>query len=178
MSWSVPSTICAVITTTTGSDMRSPATRVVFDCPIYAQALINPKGPAAACLTLAQTGLLSLYISDYVLQEIYELSSKLKPRLGVTADRVQRLIHDLAKYARPLDTVPAAYTHPLDPDDSHYVNLAIATNSQFIISRDQHLLDLMDNTQAMGQDFQARYPTIQVIDPATFLEYVRSQKRG
>src|SRR5437870_8460082 len=115
--------------------------KVVFDCPIYAQALINPRGPAGVCLAHAQRGHLILFISAYVVQEIRELPFKLKPKLGVTPDRVERLIQDLGKYARPMDNVPEIYIHPIDIDDSHYVNLALATGSHLIVSRDRHLLN-------------------------------------
>jgi predicted nucleic acid-binding protein len=68
---------------------------VVFDCTVFAQALINPKGPAGACLSAAQQNRLRLFISNYVIQEIRELPTKLPPRLGVTDERIEALIIDL-----------------------------------------------------------------------------------
>ena len=91
---------------------------VVFDCNVFAQALINPNGPAAVCLSNAQRGRTVLFVSDYILQEIRELPSKIKPKLGATVARVERFIQDIAKYARVIDRVPRIFTHSLDPDDS------------------------------------------------------------
>jgi predicted nucleic acid-binding protein len=53
--------------------MAEAPQKVVFDCPVFAQALINAKGPGAACVTHARDGHLTLFVSDYVLQEIREL---------------------------------------------------------------------------------------------------------
>ncbi len=78
----------------------------VFDCTIFAQALINPAGPAGACLTAAQRGQVQVFVTDYVLGEIRELPAKLPAKLGVTAERVDRLILDLAKYTQPVETSP------------------------------------------------------------------------
>jgi hypothetical protein len=69
--------------------MEGEAERVVFDCVVYAQAIINPDGPAGKCLELAREGSLSLCTSDYLLGEIRELPGKLSPRLKVTATKVE-----------------------------------------------------------------------------------------
>lgn len=151
-----------------------PLERVVFDCPIFAQALINPRGPAGACITLAQSGQITLFISEYVLREIRELPQKLKPKLGVTPERVEALIADIAKYAVLISDVPATYTHPIDPDDSPYINLAIAAQARLIASRDAHLLNLMDEARAEGKDFRRRFPDIAVVTPGHLLHEIRS----
>ena len=156
---------------------ESAPQRVVFDCPIYAQALINPRGPAAACLSLAQSGRIVLFISDYVVQEIRELPTKLKPKLGVTPERVEGLIHDLAKYAQVVENVPERYVHPFDADDSHYINLALATQSQLVVSRDKHLLNLMDQIREEARDFVKRFPELQIVEPQILLQMLKAEPR-
>lgn len=150
--------------------MSGPAPlRVVFDCSVFARALISPAGPAGACLNAAQRGEIKIFISDYVIQEIRELPSKIRPKLGVTTERVERLIQDLGKYGEPRQNIPELFVHPRDPDDSHYVNLAATTNSALILTRDDHLLQLMDVTTPLGLDFQRRFPGLRVITPEQFL---------
>jgi predicted nucleic acid-binding protein len=56
----------------------------VFDCTVLVQALVNPEGPAGACLVAAQEGRVRLFVSDFVIREIHELPQKLRARLGVT----------------------------------------------------------------------------------------------
>jgi putative PIN family toxin of toxin-antitoxin system len=148
--------------------------KVVFDCVVFAQALINPKGPAAACLAFAQQGRVVVFVSDYVLQEIRELPRKINPRFGVTSERVDGLIQELAKFAQVVGQVAAVYVHPIDPDDSHYVNLALAAGAKLIASRDRHLLDLMDSAKPHSREFQARFPSLRITTPESLIASLRT----
>ena len=150
--------------------------RVVFDCPVYAQALINPTGPAAECLRACQNRRLLLFISSYVIQEIRELPGKVKSRLGVTQGRVEALVQDLIKYAELVEHVPDVYSHPIDPDDSHYINLAAVTDSRLIVSRDRHLLNLMDTGRPEGQDFQRLFPDLIILPPDRLANELRAAR--
>jgi predicted nucleic acid-binding protein len=47
----------------------NPRPRVVFDCMIYLQATINDSGPAAALLRLVDSGAISLFVSEEILEE-------------------------------------------------------------------------------------------------------------
>ena len=64
--------------------MTAQPEKVVFDCMVFAQALINPVGPAGACVEMARARRIQLILSSYVLQEVRELPAKLPRRLGVT----------------------------------------------------------------------------------------------
>jgi uncharacterized protein len=152
--------------------------KVVFDCVVFAQALINPKGPAAACLALAQQGKVVVFVSDYVLQEIRELPQKINPRFGVTPERVDGLIQELAKFARMVGQAAEVYVHPIDPDDSHYVNLALAAGAKLIASRDRHLLDLMDPAKPHAREFQSRFPSLLITTPESLIARFRASETG
>jgi uncharacterized protein len=152
--------------------MSSAGVNVVFDCVIYAQALINPNGVAGRCIDVAQDGHACLFLSEYVLNEIRELPSKLPAEYGVTPAQIERLVDGLLAFAVWVDEVPAVYAHPHDPDDSHYVNLALATGSELIVSRDRHLLNLMDAKRKEAQDFMRLFPTLRVLDPPAFLREI------
>ena len=118
--------------------------RVVFDCNVFAQALLNQQGPAGRCLELAQARRVELFVSEFVLDEISELHLKLPARAGITAEDTEDLAKAARSFAKVLDPVPAIYAHPIDPDDSAYVNLALAAKAPLIVSRDRHLLGLND----------------------------------
>jgi putative PIN family toxin of toxin-antitoxin system len=156
--------------------MSGEVERVVFDCVVYAQAIINPDGPAGACLEFAREGVLSLCISDYLLREIRELPGKLAPRLNITPQKVQEFIEDLVSFSRWIADVPHLYTLERDPDDSHYINLALASDAKLISSRDRDLLDLMDLSFPTARDFQTRFPTLRILRPEELLHYVRSAR--
>ncbi len=148
---------------------------VVFDCTIFAQALININGPSGKCLTAAQQGQVQLFITDYVLQEIRELPDKIPTKLDVTPDRVDRLIHELAKYTKLVKGVPPIFSYDRDPDDAHYINLALATNSKYVVSRDNDLLDLMDASRPEGSRFRLQFPSLDIINPTLLLALLTRQ---
>jgi predicted nucleic acid-binding protein len=95
--------------------MTASILRVVFDCVIYAQAIISHSGPAAACLDHVRAGELRLIWSDYVLQEIRELPQKLPTRLQVTLERVEIFILALASYVRPCNADPRDLSQSVRP---------------------------------------------------------------
>ncbi len=143
--------------------------RVVYDCNIYVQALINLNGPAARCVELAHTGDALLFVSPFVLAEIRDIHEKLPSKYGVTAKQTEDLASYVISFATLISNVPEIYLHPFDPDDSHYVNLAVHTGSALIVSRDRHLLDLMDNVRVEARAFRQQFPLLQIIDPVAFL---------
>jgi putative PIN family toxin of toxin-antitoxin system len=154
--------------------MSAAPDRVVFDCVIFAQALISDSGPAAECVELARSGTIRLVLSDYVLTEIRELPSKLPARLLVTSERVEAFLNDVAPLAEMINDVPEIYRHPIDADDSHYVNLALAASATLITSRDRHLLDLMDESQPHGRTFRQQFPQLEIVRPEELVRRVRS----
>jgi len=153
--------------------MSEAPPRVVFDCVIFAQALINESGPAGQCLELARSNRIRLVLSDYVITEIRELPSKLPARLLVTMDRVETFIQDAVTLGEMVGDVPEVYQHPVDADDSHYVNLALAAAATLITSRDHHLLDLMDQSQPLGRAFRQQFPQLDILRPEELLRRLR-----
>lgn len=150
--------------------------RVVFDCVIFTQALINPKGPAGGCLKAAESGECLLHVSPFVLQEISELPGKLPARHGLTAERVETLIAQVREFAVVVTDVPERFTHPADPKDSAYINLALATNSELVVSRDRHLLTLMDDSTPDGRSFKRQFPDLRVLKPVEFLKELEARR--
>ena len=68
-----------------GSRSVSDPRRVVYDCNIFTQALMNPLGPAGACVVAAIENRVTLFVSEFVLEEIRDIPNKPTPRsVGVT----------------------------------------------------------------------------------------------
>ncbi|SRR6266516_3299756 len=143
--------------------------KVVYDCNIFVQALINLNGPAARCVELAKAGSVLLFASPYVLAEVREIHLKTPVKYGITAEQTDELARTIASFAILVTSVPEVYRHPFDPDDSHYVDLAVKADARLIVSRDGHLLMLADSGRKEGQDFQARFPALRILDPVQFL---------
>jgi predicted nucleic acid-binding protein len=60
-----------------------------------------------------------------------------------------------------------------DPDDEPYLNLAIESGAQFLVTLDRDLLDLMNWNTDEGRDFQSRYPNLTILDPVSFMKELR-----
>ena len=144
--------------------------RVVFDCNVFAQALLTPKGAARRCVDLVRGGEIILYVSDYVLDEIRELHTKLPAKAGVIAKDTDDLAQVVRGVATFIANVPEVYVHPIDADDSPYVNLAIATGARLILSADKHLLNLTSGNKPWAKEFAERFADIKVERPDQFLQ--------
>jgi putative PIN family toxin of toxin-antitoxin system len=153
--------------------------KIVFDCNVYAQALMNPDGPSGVCLQAMIDRPKRLLVSNWVIQEIGELPNKGSLRsLGVSEERVAGVIAALRDAAVKIDKPGTRFEHPIDEDDSAYINLAIEGAADVIVSRDKHLLNLMSPAKPWSADFRARFPQIRVMSPETFLEELRAEAGG
>jgi putative PIN family toxin of toxin-antitoxin system len=152
----------------------SDATRVVYDCNTFVQAFASPGGPAGRCVQLALDGKVQLFVSPAVLAELRDVlfRPKVIAQLHLRPDRIDAFIEAMAAAATMIDSFAAAFEYPRDPDDAHYVNLALAAGARLIVSRDNDLLDLMSPTSPDALDFQRRFPSIRVLDPVAFLAEV------
>lgn len=154
--------------------MNPSRAAVVYDCNVYVQALMNAGGPAGSCVKWALDGRVSLFLSNQVLAEISEAPQKPTPaRFGVSHHRTESLIVDLLKVATLVPYVPIVFSYERDPDDAHYVNLALAASATLIVSRDRDLLDLMDASRPEGGEFHRRFPALRILDPVQFLRQAR-----
>ncbi len=73
-----------------------------------------------------------------------------------------------------LQGFPELFAYQRDPEDAHYVNLAVAADARLIVSRDKDLLDLMDLAKPEAADFQNRYPALRILSPVEFLREVET----
>ena len=147
--------------------------KVIYDCNIHLQRLLNPDGPGGACIRLAMAGDVELVISNYILDELRDLSTRpALRRAGISEQAVEGHISELSRNCTLVTHVPLIFEHPIDRDDSHYVNLAIATEAKLIVSRDRHLLGLMDVTKPWSADFRQRFAAIRILTAEEFLRKI------
>lgn len=151
----------------------TPNDRVVFDCNIFFQAVLNPTGPARRCFDEAAGNRFKLVYDSHVLSEFSEVTSRQKllrkyPQL--TDGRVEELLDLTRLIGESHENVPAIYRLVRDNDDAHYIDLAIATSAICVVSRDNDLLTLRDPSHPDGREFLARYPNLLILDPVAFLQ--------
>lgn len=157
----------------------SASRTAVFDCNVFLQLMINPRGAAHGCWESVLSGEVQLFVSEFVIGEIRALPHH--PRLRrfrqITEEKVGEFIAELLSIAVLVDEPPALFELPRDPDDAHYVNLAIATGSMLVVSNDRDLLDLMEDTNDTGIVLRIRYPKFRVLTPSAFLQELKPPSR-
>jgi putative PIN family toxin of toxin-antitoxin system len=145
---------------------------VVCDCMIFLQAVANENGPAAAVLRLLDHDAISLFVSEAIFEEVRDVLSRAEVRArnkGITDARMDALFTRLAEKAIAIKNVPEEFRYERDPDDEPYINLALTTRAQYLVTRDTDLLDLMDESTEAGKGFRFKYPFLRILDPLAFL---------
>ena len=146
----------------------------VFDCMGFLQAATNDRGPASACLAFVEDRVLTLYLSPAILSEVQEVLARptIRKRFPhLTQERGDIFIQKLGDLAVLVSDVPDAGVALSDPDDLPYLNLLIAANADYLVTRDNGLLDLMKDPS-----FLAKYPHVQIVEPVSFLSSVRARQ--
>jgi putative PIN family toxin of toxin-antitoxin system len=154
----------------------APPPGVVFDCNILLQATVRSTGPAFACLESVEAGLCTLYVSPATMAELDDVLrrpavrrkfSTLSPALSAA------FLSHLADVATFVEDIPVLVDFARDPKDAPYLNLALATHASYLISRDNDLLALASLENSEGRAFQARFPHLTILDPASFLRVLQ-----
>jgi putative PIN family toxin of toxin-antitoxin system len=141
--------------------------RAVFDCMIFLQGAGRPGGPAGECLRLVDEQQVTLCISAEILAEIHDVLSRPEVRRrfpGLSADWVETFVRRIALNAAWFTDVPHTVPLERDPKDEPYLNLALAADARYLVSRDRDLLDLMNDA-----GFCRRFPALSVLEPPAFL---------
>ena len=150
---------------------------VVVDCMVFVQAAANLKSPAARILDLLDEGRITLYVSKVILAEARYVLNRpdVRARLHKLSDvAIEALFERLDQHATLIRQVPRRFVYPRDPKDEPYINLAIETKADYLVSRDDDLLDLMKWEKEEGRDFQKRFRFLKILTPEEFLAIVES----
>lgn len=109
----------------------------VFDCMVFLQAATSDQGPAFACLALVEAGDVSLSVSGPILAEVKDVL--MRPQIQakfstLTPERVDLFLQKIVMLAAVVAEVPDVGYPLRDADDLPYLNLAVATNSSYLVS--------------------------------------------
>ena len=154
---------------------RTP--KVVFDCNILWQAFFSASGAAARCRELLDAGAVRLFLSRAVLDEVRDVLTRphTQARFATATDEaVVTYINNLTRKSVVLRSVPKVFSYPRDPDDEPYINLAVAAGADYIVTRDNDLLDLMTAYTDEAKEFRQRFRPLRVVDPVAFLREIEA----
>lgn len=139
----------------------------VFDCMVYLQAATSHQGPSFTCLSLVESNQVRLFVSPPILLEVRDVLTRPKIRVKfphLTPERADLFLQKLVSISVLISDVPDSGVTLRDPGDSPYLNLAMATNAAYLVSRDSDLLHLMQDPA-----IRSRFPRLAIIDPVEFL---------
>ncbi len=159
--------------------MRKDKLPVVFDCMVFLQGLINEKGVAVDCLELVENDRIKLFVSEDVLAEIRDVLTRpnLQAKFSLLTDEiVERLLEILNQKATFIKNILQIFSYSRDPKDEKYINLAVEAQADYIVSRDNDLLDLMTDSAEEAKEFRQRFRPLKVIEPIECLQIIREQK--
>jgi putative PIN family toxin of toxin-antitoxin system len=149
--------------------------RVIFDCSIFIQALLNPNGIAAKCLEVVRHGQAKLFVSKETLAEFTDviLRPNILSRLPDADEfQIESFVEHLISLSTFVDSVSHIFNFERDRKDEIIIDLAIEAKADYIVSRDKDLLDLMTGYTDECKDFRRRFRGLQIVNPVEFLAIV------
>jgi putative PIN family toxin of toxin-antitoxin system len=146
--------------------------RAVFDCMVFLQAAARRTGPAGRLFVdFVEGRTLELYVSDTIIMEVRDVLARPRIRAknpAITDETVESFCTRVLQVAQMVDPVPAFIALARDPDDEPYLNLAIAAGVDYLVTRDNDLLDLMQDS-----GFRSRSPALTILDPVSLLKVMQ-----
>ena len=103
-----------------------------------------------------------IVVSVATLTEFRETLLKYPDRFGLDEDDVQQEVETIRYFAEFVDPAEDITAVEADADDDKFLEAAVAGNVDYIVSGDQHLLDL------------GSFRGIDIVDPRTFYEHLEA----
>lgn len=138
--------------------------QIVLDANVLISAVISPKGNAAKILNFWEQGEFELVLSQTIFVEISQVINypRIKEKYTLPQEYVEKFLGMIKNTiidvsGEELNIIEA------DPADNRYLECAVATGANYIVSGDAHLLEL------------GEYQGIVILSPASFLALLISK---
>jgi putative PIN family toxin of toxin-antitoxin system len=136
--------------------------RLILDTNILLSALLSPLGSSAKLLDAWERKRFTLVACGALIAELREVAGRpfFRKRLRAGASELLAAgIRDFSLFCRDLPSGPVAP----DPKDSYLLTLAEASEAEFLVTGDKHLLSL------------SNHKSTRIITPAAMIEILRAQ---
>ncbi len=130
----------------------------VFDTNVLVSALISTKGNPAMLLDKVGKSY-TLFISKDILTELEAVISR--DKFGFTEEEVNTIIEAIISFSEVINPEIKLDVIKSDPDDNKILECAVACGASYIVSGDNHLLELKE------------YGKIKIITPKAALGLIR-----
>jgi putative PIN family toxin of toxin-antitoxin system len=154
--------------------------KAVFDCNIIWQSFFFGGGAAAKCKKLADDDVITLFLSAEVLEEMREVMTRPEflARFETASETmIEKYLAQIAGKSVFIRSVPKKFTLSRDQDDEAYINLAIESKADYIVTRDNDLLDLMTGFDDDSKEFRQKFRSLKIIQPLEFLKIVKEKAK-
>jgi len=131
--------------------------KAVLDTNVLISGVIATGVPHEV-LVAGFEGEYEIVVSIETLHEFRDTLQKYPERFGMDDDEVQKEVETVRYFAEFVDPDEDIDAVEPDPDDDKFLEAAVAGDVDFVVSGDQHLLDL--------ETFRG----IEIVDPRTFYE--------
>lgn len=152
--------------------------KIIFDCMIFLQAVMSEKSLAFKLFEYVEEDAFIIFVSDEILDEVNDVLARQNIRNKnpqITDESVKNFLNRVLKKAVLLNKIPNHFQLSRDPKDEKYVNLAVEAQSDYIVSRDNDLLDLMTEIDVESKEFRQRFRPLKVVEPIEFLRIVQGK---
>ena len=139
--------------------------KVVLDNDVLVSALLNPHGKPASILNHALKNSIRLSTTPSIIEEQERILSypKLVKRHGLAEEELEEFLAGLLVTASLIEEETTIKVLKESPWGNTYLCCAVNGRADFIISEDEHLLNL------------GEYQGIQIISPGQFLDIVERE---
>jgi uncharacterized protein len=118
--------------------------RVVLDANVLISALISGQGSPARIISLWKQEKFELVISPAVLEEIHRVLHypRIQQKYHISEEMIEKFLDLLSKTSLIVDPEEQIMVVEKDPSDNRYLECATAAGADFLVTGDDHLLDL------------------------------------
>jgi predicted nucleic acid-binding protein len=125
-------------------------------------------------------GRVRLVMSQAAIDEIRDVLNRveLRARLGLTPERVDKVIGETLRLAEWVQDVPNAFSWPHHPDDDHNFNLAIAARADRLVTREPRIRQIEGNFPQDWARFHALAPQVRIVEPHELAAELRPERQA
>ena len=136
--------------------------RVVLDANFLISAVISPRGTPAQILRLWEGEEFELVISPPILEELERVIHypRIQERYNLSEEYVGQFLQSIGGVATVVEPAVELSVIEKDPSDDRYLECAVASGASYIVTGDDHLLDLEE------------YGGVAILSPVEFLALV------
>lgn len=141
---------------------------IVLDTNVIISAVLSPNGNSARIVRRWEAGEFEIATSTTLIKELEKALTydREKKHIGLTTKDLEGLLKNLQSSTTFVEPEEFLDVVNEDPDDNHVIECAVTAKASYIITGDDHLLELKE------------YQGIVILTPAEFLTFLEIGKKA